>query len=115
WEARPGDVVGRSDVLFIDVRPDTRALVGGFGHIHGVTHVPAERVLAEGLPGLAAGTPVVLVCDNGRMSARCAEALVQRHGFEEVYLLVGGMLRWVAEARPIAKKATFKASLPETP
>jgi rhodanese-related sulfurtransferase len=110
WEARPGDVVGRSDLLFVDVRSDAEALVGDFGHIHGVTHVPAAIVLERGLSGIAQETPVVLVCGNGRESARCAEALVRVHGFTEVYLLVGGMLRWVAEARPIAKKPTFKAT-----
>jgi rhodanese-related sulfurtransferase len=51
-----------------------------------------------------------VVCNNGRQSAKCAEALVQRHGFAEVYLLVGGMLRWVAEARPIARKPTYKVA-----
>jgi rhodanese-related sulfurtransferase len=110
WEARPGDVIGRSELLFVDVRPDPRTLVGDFGHIHGVTHVPAEEVLGEGLVGIATDTPVVLVCENGRTSARCAEALVRQHGFTEVYHLVGGMLRWVAEARPVARKPTYKVA-----
>ncbi len=109
WEARPGDVIGRSELLFVDVRHDARTLVGDFGHIHGVTHVPAAELLESGLEGVACDTPVVLVCDNGRQSARCAEALVRVFGFTEVYLLVGGMLRWCAEARPVARKPTFKS------
>jgi rhodanese-related sulfurtransferase len=110
WEARPGDVIGRSELLFVDVRPDKKALVGDFGHIHGVTHVPAAALLEGGLPGVGLETPVVVVCDNGRKSAECAEALVRRYGFSEVYHLVGGMLRWVAEARPIARKPTYKVA-----
>jgi rhodanese-related sulfurtransferase len=107
YEARPGDVVGRDDLLVVDVRPE-RDLLGDFGHIHGVRQFPKEHLLADGLPGVSRETPVVVVCSNGRESVRCAEALVGRFGFAEVYHLVGGMLRWTAEARPIAKRPTWE-------
>ena len=106
YEVRPGDVVTRSDLLFLDVRPQAD-LLGEFGHIHGVTQVEEARALG-GLPELARETPLVLVCNDGRQSMRVAEAMVRDHRFTEVYLLVGGMLRWTAEARPIAKTATWK-------
>ncbi len=106
WEARPGDVVGRREFLFVDVRPE-RDLVGDLGHIHGVTLTPSSIVHEQGLTGIDAHMPVVLVCGNGRTSADCAEALVSKHGFRDVYLLVGGMIRWNAEGRPIAKKPTW--------
>ncbi|MFW5921590.1 MAG: rhodanese-like domain-containing protein [Polyangiales bacterium] len=107
-EARPGDVIGRDDLLLIDVR-DERELTGGFGHIHGVLHVPEDRLRAEGLPGVSRETPLVVVCDNGRRSAVCARELIHEHGYREVYHLVGGMLRWTAEERPIAKAPTWVA------
>ena len=107
-QARPGDVIGRDDLLLVDVR-DERDLLGDFGHIHGVTTFPARRVNKEGLPGVPPETPVVLVCSNGRTSQTCCKRLVQEHGFEEVYHLVGGMVRWTAEERPVARVQTWSA------
>lgn len=107
YEARPGDVVG-SSLRIVDVRCE-QDLVADFGHIHGVTHHPRARVEAEGLPGLDPRVPVVVVCNNGFESAKVAEALVRQHGFVEVYHLVGGMLRWTAEDRPVARQTTWKS------
>lgn len=107
-QARPGDVIGRDDLLIIDVR-DEPDLTDDFGHIHGVTHVPADRLLREGLPRVSEMTPIVVVCQNGRRSQTCATRLVQEHGFREVYHLVGGMLRWTAEERPVARVPTWQS------
>lgn len=107
-QARPGDVVGRDDLLVIDVRHQDE-LTDDFGHIHGVAHLPAERLLQQGLPGIDKATPVVVVCQNGRTSQSCATRLVQEHGFAEVYHLVGGMLRWTAEERPVARVPTWQS------
>lgn len=106
YEARPLDVVDRRDLLVVDVRHEDD-LLGTLGHIHGARHVPMKRLLAEGLPELAPTDPVVVVCGNGRESRRCAEYLVQERGFSEVYHLVGGMIRWNAEDRPVAKVRTW--------
>jgi rhodanese-related sulfurtransferase len=106
FEARPGDVVRRDDLLLIDVR-HREDLVGDLGHIHGVRHWPAARLEAEGLPQVEKARPIVVLCQNGRRSRKCAEALV-RFGYREVYHLVGGMLRWSAEERPVAKKQTWR-------
>lgn len=105
-QARPGDVIGRSDLLVVDVR-DEADLTGDFGHIHGVTSFPAARVVREGLPGVSPDTAVVLVCSNGRTSQSCCRHLVRDHGFREVYHLVGGMVRWTAEERPVARVRTW--------
>jgi len=105
YEARPGDVAGRTDLLLVDVR-DEKELTDDWGHIHGVMHRPMARVLEEGLPDQPADRPIVLVCDNGFRSRRCAAHLAQR-GFTEVYHLVGGMKRWTAEARPVARVETW--------
>lgn len=105
-QARPGDVAGRDDLLIVDVRSEEE-LTDDFGHIHGVAHWPAHRLLAEGLPGVPSDRPVVVVCQNGRLSQTCATRLVQEHGFREVYHLVGGMLRWTAEERPVARVPTW--------
>ena len=110
YEARPGDVAGRDDLLVVDVRePDE--LVSELGHIHGVTHVPMGEVLTTGLPGIAEDRAVVLVCRSGKRSAQCAAFLASR-GYTEVYNLVGGMMRWGAEERPIARTPTWKKNAP---
>ena len=107
YEVRPGDVVGRDDLTIVDVRA-IEDLLGDFGHIHRVVHVPADAVRELGLSGLSKRKPIVLVCANGRESRECARALVERHDFREVYHLVGGMVRWLAEARPVARSPTWR-------
>jgi len=104
-EARPGDIAGREDLVVIDVR-ELSELTDELGHIHGVRHVPMAQVLANAIE-LPEETPVVLVCRSGRRSATCAAHLVSR-GFSEVYNLVGGMVRWRAEERPVARTPTWK-------
>ncbi len=106
-QARPGDVVGRDDLLLIDVRHE-EDLLDDFGHIHGVRSVPEARLRADGLPGVPIDQPIVVVCQNGRQSQGCAAALVADFGYTEVYHLVGGMLRWTAEERPVARVKTWK-------
>ena len=104
YEARPGDVAGRDDLLLVDVRQEASDLLGDMGHIHGVTHLPREVVTEIDHP---IDAPVVVVCNNGRTSRRAAVDLVAA-GFQEVYHLVGGMLRWTAEERPIARVQTWR-------
>jgi rhodanese-related sulfurtransferase len=104
-EARPGDVIGRSELLLVDVRSKVE-LDDDLGHIEGVRHLPSETVQAQGLPGVSKDTPVVLVDNNGRTSADCAVRLMEQ-GYQEVYVLVGGMVRWNAEERPIAYGRTW--------
>ncbi|MCB9660282.1 MAG: rhodanese-like domain-containing protein [Sandaracinaceae bacterium] len=107
YELRPLDVLGRTDLVLIDVRP-LPDLLGDFGHIEGVHHRLGSEVRASGLP-LPKDTPVVLVCNNGHESRRLVIALVAEFGFTEVFHLVGGMLRWNGEERAICTTPTWKA------
>jgi len=100
YELRPLDVLGRTDLVLVDVRPLTD-LTRGFGHIAGVRQRLGADVRTSGLP-LPKDTPLVLVCSNGHESRRLVIALVAEHGFTEVFHLVGGMLRWTAEERPVS-------------
>jgi rhodanese-related sulfurtransferase len=107
-QVRPGDVARHDDLTYLDVRADTNDLLGDLGHINGVRHVPLARVVAAGLDGVPKDSPVVVVCNDGRESRDAAIALVAVHGFSEVYHLVGGMRRWSAEDRPVARTPTFE-------
>jgi len=106
YEARPGDIAGLDGLVIVDVRPEDE-LTGELGHIHGVRHVPTDTVTEQGLADVSPDDAVVLVCRNGRESAACAASLVER-GYGEVYVLVGGMVRWNAEERPVARAATWR-------
>lgn len=103
YEARPGDVVVRDDLFLLDVR-FAEDLESDLGHIHQVHHLPLAELDALALP---MDTPVVTVCGNGFESRKAAVALVEA-GFEEVYHLVGGMIRWQAEQRPVARVPTHR-------
>lgn len=103
YEARPGDVVVRDDLFLLDVR-HPEDLEGDLGHIHQVHHLPLADLDALHLPK---ETPVVTVCGNGFESRKAAIALVEG-GFMEVYHLVGGMIRWNAEERPVARVSTHR-------
>ena len=109
-EARPSDVEKHPEVLVIDVRAEGE-LLGPSGHIRGVTHVPMDTLLRDGLASLGAElpleAPVILVCEAGMRSRTCAQSLVAR-GHLEVYTLVGGMRRWIGEERPVERTRTWK-------
>jgi rhodanese-related sulfurtransferase len=107
-QARPGDVAGREGLTVIDVRSDRELEADGLGHIHQVLQVPLPELLSRGAPALDPAAPVVVVCQNGRASEQAAAALVRAHGFLEVYHLVGGMVRWAAEERPVARRRTWR-------
>ncbi len=81
----------RSEVQLIDVRqPDE--FTGELSHIPGATLIPLGT-LPEQISKLSKDKTIVFVCRSGGRSARAA-ALAQEHGFESVYNLKGGMLRW---------------------
>ncbi len=103
YEARPGDVAPRDDLFLLDVRHEGD-LDEDLGHIHQVHHLPLAELDALALP---LDTPIVTVCGNGFESRKAAIALVEA-GFTEVYHLVGGMIRWNAEERPVAKVSTHR-------
>ncbi|MFW8194492.1 rhodanese-like domain-containing protein [Klebsiella pneumoniae] len=47
--------------------------------------------------------PLVVVCDNGRDSARAA-AKLRAQGFADVVPLDGGMRAWLAASLPVTQK-----------
>ena len=43
--------------------------------------------------------PIALVCGIGRRSSIASRVLDREHGYEQVFDVVGGMKRWIAEGR----------------
>jgi uncharacterized membrane protein YdjX (TVP38/TMEM64 family)/rhodanese-related sulfurtransferase len=94
-------LAGREAIAVIDVR-GLDELAGPLGHIAGARNVPVldlPRRLGE--LGLLTVTPVVLVCQTDRRSARAA-AVLHAAGFRDVRVLRGGMVRWNETGLPVA-------------
>lgn len=83
--------------LIIDVR--TEAEHAG-GHIAGSRNLPLPH-LEESLVSLPAGQPLAVQCEGGYRSA-IAASLLQRHGREQVFDLIGGYKAWQAAKLPTA-------------
>lgn len=103
YQVRPGDIISRTDLLLLDVRFAAEDLDGAQGHIHKSLFLPLAELERFDRP---LDTPTLLICGNGRESVRAAERLVAR-GYTEVYHLVGGMLRWNGEERPVARAGSW--------
>ena len=43
--------------------------------------------------------PIALICGIGRRSSIASRILDQEHGYEQVFDVVGGMKRWIADGR----------------
>ncbi len=93
-------LINTGDALVIDLSAG-----GDFekGHITGSRNVqPAQLTPAHKLLASAKQTPVVLVCRTGNASAAAAKAL-KKAGFEQVFVLDGGLPAWQAADLPLVK------------
>jgi rhodanese-related sulfurtransferase len=100
---RPAELTGlvnRENALVVDLRP-----IADFekGHIPGAKNVlmsqfdPENKQLAP-----AKSLPVVLVCKTGMTAGDAAKRLIKA-GFEQVYVLDGGIGGWQQADLPLAK------------
>lgn len=84
----------------IDVR-EPAEFVGELGHIPGAELVPLAGVLAKAIDWKK-DEPLLLICRSGGRSANAATALT-RAGFTKAMNLVGGMMAWNAQGKPVEK------------
>jgi len=100
---RPAELtalVNRENALVVDLRPQTDFAKG---HIPGSKNVqmsqfdPESKQLAP-----AKALPVVLVCKTGSTASDAAKRL-KKAGFENVYVLDGGIGGWLQADLPLAK------------
>ncbi len=87
-------------VHIVDVRrPDE--FTGELGHIAG-----AKLLVLDELPNriseLPKDEPIVFVCRSGGRSGRAA-AFAHEQGFQHVFNMKGGMLRWNEQGLPVEK------------
>jgi sulfur dioxygenase len=100
WEIDPHGLEEHApEVQVLDVRePDE--FNGPLGHIAGAILIPLGE-LAGRLGELSHDRPIITVCRAGSRSAQ-AVSILQQNGFTDIANLTGGMLRWCAEAHPVA-------------
>ena len=91
-DVKPEEVLTKKDdVVLVDVRrPDE--LTGELGHIPGVMHVVLDE-LPQRLDEIPKDQTVVFVCRSGGRSGQ-ASAFALENGFQDVYNMQGGMIRW---------------------
>lgn len=90
----------KTSVHLIDVRrPDE--YTGELGHIEG-TQLIVLDTLPEHLESLPKDEPIVFVCRSGARSAQ-ATAFALQNGFDQVFNMQGGMLKWNELGLPIEK------------
>lgn len=84
----------------IDVRP-VEAYASG--HINNAKSLPMANLQEQlGLTKLKKDKPVVVVCERGVTAAKAVGAIKQA-GFENVYVLDGGLKAWRDEQLPLVK------------
>ena len=92
-------MVNQRQAVWVDVRPAEQFQAG---HIAQARSVPAAD-LEQKAASLPKNKPLVVVCDNGRDSARAA-AKLRAQGFADVVPLDGGMRAWLAASLPVTQK-----------
>lgn len=73
------------------------------GHIVDSINVPATNLAADAKIKVKSNRPVVVVCDTGSLSTRCASVL-REAGFDSVFSLRGGLTAWNQENLPSVSK-----------
>lgn len=66
-------------------------------------HIPLENLLNE-LDRLRRDVPVILHCRAGDRARAAVAALEQKHGFDNVYNLEGGIIAWAEQLDPAMEK-----------
>jgi sulfur-carrier protein adenylyltransferase/sulfurtransferase len=84
----------KEDIQLIDVREIHEAEVS---HIGGEL-IPMGEVM-DNIDKISTDKPVIVHCRSGKRSAAIVDAL-ERHGFNNVYNLKGGILAWADEIDP---------------
>ncbi len=94
-------MMNRQDAVVLDVR---EASEWNAGHIQGARHITLAQLdthLSE-IEKLKT-TPVIVCCANGMRSGGAVSAL-KKAGFEQVFMLSGGMASWTEANLPLTKK-----------
>lgn len=96
--------INREKAIVVDIRnPETFEV----GHLVGSRNLPLSKLKTDGVSGLPKNKslPLILVCATGA-TAKGAAAYFKKEGYENVFVLAGGIGAWIKEEFPIEKKLT---------
>jgi rhodanese-related sulfurtransferase len=90
---KPADIPLKQPLYVIDIRPLTDDV------FNVDTHMSVDAIQTGSLPEVACDTPLLVICQYGRVS-ELAAAYLEAAGFSEVYNLAGGVTayqRWLQQ------------------
>jgi thiosulfate/3-mercaptopyruvate sulfurtransferase len=92
--------------IFLDVDADLSAPGGGRGRPAGRHPWPAPEQVSRvmGQAGIGPGTHVVAYDDQSGAIAARLWYLLRAHGHDDVAVLDGGIVKWIAEGRPLSRE-----------
>lgn len=91
----------------VDVREGFEFESEKIGNCH---HMPLSSLNESSLTGLDKSKPVYLLCKSGSRAAAAADKF-KAYGFQEVYVMEGGLNAWRAAGKPVIEGAKTRWSL----
>ncbi|MEH6406246.1 MAG: rhodanese-like domain-containing protein [Leeuwenhoekiella sp.] len=88
------------EVQVVDVRtkPEFES-----GHIKDAQNIVFDENFKEKIATLDKTKPIVVYCQKGGRSSKCAQIMMES-GFQEIYDLDGGLSKWVYDSETIEKE-----------
>ena len=93
-------LANQKQALFLDIRPAEQFKKGSIAQAR---NLPAADLPAK-IGTLPKNKPIIVVCDQGRDSAKVALSL-RKQGYNDAVSLEGGLREWLKEGMPLSKKA----------
>ena len=95
-------LINKQDAVVVDVRTQEEFAKG---HIANAHHMPLTQIEQGNTTEIDKHKekPVIVVCETGDRADKAATKLVKA-GFQQVYLLRGGLSQWRASNLPVTKK-----------
>ncbi len=94
-------LIKSDDVTLVDVRQQR---FFQDRHLANAINIPVENdSLNEALDRLDPNQPILIYCNTGKSSERCATILKEK-GFKKIYDLEGGLEQWEASGRQVIIK-----------
>jgi rhodanese-related sulfurtransferase len=92
-------MINHQNGLVVDIRP---LATYQNGHVVDSRNLPPADLATKG-PALPKGRPIILACDRGQ-TAFGAAAKLRKMGFEQVYVMQGGINAWAQAGLPLSTK-----------
>lgn len=94
-------LINREDPIVLDVSNSTDYAKA---HINGAIHMPPSRIEAGNQQLLKQKErPLLVYCQRGQIAPQMANRLAKM-GFEQVYMLSGGLTQWVSDNQPVSRQ-----------